>query len=132
MKKTFLIGISIVLALQIANAQSIMFSKNQVWCVIKDINVTKNLSDEEGVFVLDEKSGLEAPYTITYGQNYAKITLDVVYDRKYNYPVSALFSNESTLSEKKRFSMVSMLVREMEILIKQIGVQYGKNFEDRR
>lgn len=132
MKKIFLIGISIVFALQIANAQSIMFSKNQVWCIIKDINVTGNLSDEEGVFVLDEKSGLEAPYTITYGQNYAKITLDVVYDRKYNYPVAALFSNESTLSEKKRFSMVSMLVREMEILIKQIGVQYGKNFEDRR
>ncbi len=131
MKKIFLIAISIVLALQIANAQSIMFSNNQVWCVIKDINVTRNLSDEEGVFVLDEKSGLEAPYTITYGQNYAKITLDVVYDRKYNYPVSALFSNESTLSEKKRFSMVSMLVREIEILIKQIGVQYGKNFEDR-
>mgnify|MGYP007012487662 CR=1 FL=1 len=131
MKKIFLIAISIVLALQITNAQSIMFSNNQVWCVIKDINVTRNLSDEEGVFVLDEKSGLEAPYTITYGQNYAKITLDVVYDRKYNYPVSALFSNESTLSEKKRFSMVSMLVREIEILIKQIGVQYGKNFEDR-
>ncbi len=97
MKKIFLIAISIVLALQIANAQSIMFSNNQVWCVIKDINVTRNLSDEEGVFVLDEKSGLEAPYTITYGQNYAKITLDVVYDRKYNYHVSAIFSNERTL-----------------------------------
>lgn len=94
-------------------SQKIYFDGEKLTCKVEEKNIIGS-----GVITLDTKKWMEMPYIVRQCDDSTVIIVDVAYDNKWNYPVSAIFDSQKIkgLSNRKKNDIRYAIVRGIEDL----------------
>lgn len=111
--KKFVLIFALLFVSIFAFSQEIYFDGEKLTCKIDEKDIVG-----DGVITLCTKKWMEMPYMLRRCDDSTVIIVDVAYDDKWNYPVSAIFNEQKTkgLGNHKKKDIRCAVVRGMEDL----------------